>query len=199
MAVGDVCTLRIVGRYQAQNIVNTLHYEISDQAATEHVVLGALCEVWASDVGPAFLARHIDTYELIGLKAFRESGVPKVPAYVDYGTNGSVVGIEVPSLVGRVITLYTNSAFYRRRGRLQISGADTTMFNVDDGSVTDVERDLLQVLADLLIVELAAAGNAFNLCIPATDQLALEPIVAARGRKTPSVTRSRRVKNFLIG
>lgn len=199
MAVDDVVGLHIVGRYQGQNIVNNLSYQIAAQVLNELTILQDLCEQWDTTVKAAWVARHIDTYTLVGLKAFNLVGAAKLPGFKAIGTAGSVVGTEEPAPLCRVITLYTASAKYRRRGRVQLSGGDTAMFDDDDGSVTDAEQTALEAVGDILREPLTDAGNTFTPCIPANATDPVEEIVDARPRKTPSLIRSRRIRQFLIG
>lgn len=199
MAVQDVCILRIVGRYQSQNIVNTLHWQIVSQSSDDQAVLASLCLAFQADIETAWLARHIDSYELIGYKAFVQSGAAKTPAYVPRGQYGVVVGTEVPAAVCRTITLYTADAKHRRRGRLMLSGGEFAQFNIDDGAVTSAEMALLGTLGSFFLEVIENGGDEFRCCIPATATDAVQSINAATGRATPSIVRSRRVRNFLIG
>lgn len=199
MAVDDVSLIRIVGRYQNQNIVNTLHWKHTAQASTEVYILETLISQFSTAVEGAWLAAHIDTYELVGYKAFRVSGAAKIPAYENRGNNGTVTGTEVPSNVCRTITLYTASANHRRRGRVMLSGSETTMFSTADGSLTTADVALLQAIGDLLDAGLAGGGDEFSVCLPATDALPVELITKSVGRVTPSAIKSRRVSQYLIG
>jgi hypothetical protein len=199
MATADTCVMRICGRFQEQNIVNTLHYFIWNQTSDEQSVLAALNALWVLDIQAAWLARHSDAYELIGIKSFRVDGVPKVPGFRPIGAAGLVTGSAVLSFASRVITFYTSSSNYRRRGRLQLSGGESLMFSLDDGSVVSDELDLLDVLGDLLREPLVQGDEEFHLCIPPTDVLPVEDVIATKARVTPGVMRSRRVKNFFIG
>lgn len=199
MAVDDVVTLRVVGRYQSQNIVNTLHYQIAAQAANEQTVLDNLLIGWEADLEVLWLARHLDTYELVGLKAFNKVGAAKTPAFRAIATAGSVVGEEVPSSVCRTLTLYTASAKHRRRGRLMLSGTAVAMLETDDGAVTSMEQASLDTLGTTLLATIEQAGDEFNLVIPATAVDPVEPITDAKGRPTPSLIKSRRIREFLVG
>lgn len=199
MAVQDIVTLRIVGRYQSQNIVNTLHYRITDQAAAEKDILDNLISQWDTAIQAAWLARCIDSYMMVGYKAFNHTGVGKTPAFLHQGSLGTVTGEEVPSPVCRTITLYTGSANYRRRGRVMLSGGETAMFNITDGAVSNSEVTALQTLADLLIVPLASGGDEFQLGLPPTGASSWDDFVSARPRVTPALISSRRVSQFLIG
>lgn len=199
MAVNDVVSLRIVGRYQDQNIVNTTHWEIIEQAAEEELILAQMLATWEADIQASWLARHIDSYELVGIKGFNKAGAAKTPAFSSIGANGTVDGEEVPSCVCRTITLYTHSANHRRHGRLMLSGGATSMFDTDDGSVSTVEITALTALGGTFETGLSAAGNSFKLCIPATDVLPMETVFDSIGRETPSVVTSRRIRQFLIG
>lgn len=199
MAVDDIVGMHIVGRYQSQNIVNNLHFKITAQDTTEDLILNALCILWDTTLTTEWLSHHIDTYSLIGIKAFNKEGVAKRPGFKSIGSPGTVVGSEVPSPVCRVLTLYTDSAKYRRRGRVQLSGADTTMFNDTDGAVTDAEITSLGDLADLLAAEISDGNDTFFPCLPANLVDPVESVVAVVPRKTPSLISSRRVRQFLIG
>lgn len=199
MAIGDVFTLRVVGRYQAQNIVNTLHYQITDQAAGEQNILESFLDSWDTNVEASWVARHLDTYELIGLKAFADGGAAKTPAFLALGTPGSVVGEEVPAAVCRTITLYTESANSRRRGRVMLSGTAVSQLETDDGSVTAAEVALLTALGETLTTTLSGGGDEAVLCIPANATAGAEIIVDSRGRVTPALISSRRIDQFLIG
>lgn len=199
MSVGDVCVLRIVGRYQQQNCVSSLHYRITAQTSPDLDVLEKLIEDWADKIEIAWLAAHIDTYELVGYKAFRVDGTAKVPAYNNRGMNGTVTGDEVPSNICRTITLYTASANHRRRGRVMLSGSYQAAFLPTDGSLTTAAVGQLQTIGNLLQAELAETGDTFELVLPASGALPIELVVSAKGRVTPSALKSRRVKQYLIG
>lgn len=199
MAIDDIVGVHVVGRYQAQNIVNTLHYKIVGQTVTDHQILDLLCQAWDNTITAAWLARHIDSYELVGLRAFSKSGDNKRPGILAIGDPGVVTGVECPSPVCRVITMYTDSANYRRHGRLQLSGCDTLMFNDADGAVTTTEITALGTLADLLIDTLVQDEESFAPVLPPSGELLVEPITAVLVRKTPSLIRSRRVRGFSIG
>ena len=199
MAADDVIVLRIVGRYQQQNIVNTLHYQIADQISSELEVLGKFITDWATAVETAWLAAHIDTYELIGYKAFGVTGAAKIPAYQNRGSNGTVTGDEVPSNVCRTITLYTGSSNHRRRGRVMLSGSYVFAFNDTDGALSTAAVALLQTIGDLLDSTLSGVDDEFDLCLPATDANPVVLVTKALGRVTPSAVKSRRVSQYLIG
>lgn len=199
MAQTDEVTLRVVGRYQDQNIVNTLVYRIIDQAVGELSVLWELLDQWSQDIKATWLGRHVDDYELVGLKAFNRTGPAKTPAFMAIGENGAVVGDGLPASVCRTITLYTASTNHRRRGRVMLSGSADTTIEVGDGSVTSAEITLLDALGALLLQPLGDAGDVFQLGIPSTDLLNFEDIVDAKGRETPALIRSRRIRQFLIG
>lgn len=199
MAVNDEVTVRVVGRYQAQNIVNTLHYEIIEQAAEEKDILSELLTVWATTLKVQWLARHLDTYQLVGLKAFNKEGAAKTPAFSSLGDSGTVVGDEVASVVCRTITLYTASDNHRHRGRIMLSGSGTGMFDDADGSVSTVEIAALTALGGAFESGLSAVGNSFRFVLGSTLTHGVFPIVDSAGRETPSVLRSRRIKQFLIG
>lgn len=199
MAVGDECTVRVVGRYQDQNIVNTLHYRIVGQNVGEQLVLKSLLNIWETNIKAAWLARHSDAYKLIGLKAFRKTGAAKTPAFNTVDTSGDVVGTELPSSVCRTITLYTNSAKHRRRGRIMLSGTDNAHIDANDGSVATAEITLLTTLGTTMLAPMAVAGDEFQLGLPSTATDGWEDITDAKGRETPSSVTSRRIRQFLIG
>lgn len=199
MAEGDIVSLRVVGRYEQQNIVNTLHYQVVSQAEAEQDVLDLLCTIWDGQISGIWVARHSDGYTLVGVKAFNHTGVAKRPGFLAIGDAGTVVANLMLPHTCRTITLYTDSANHRRRGRVMLSGSVDSMFDSTDGSVTAVERIALEVLGDLLMAILSSNGNSFQLCIPPTDVLPEEVITSTRGRVTPSVVTTRRIRQFLIG
>lgn len=199
MAVSDECILRIVGRYQSQNIVNTMHYRITDQASGEPSVLDSMCAAWNTALTSAWVARHLDSYELIGLKAFRKTGAAKTPGFRSIGTAGGVVGDELPAFVCRTITLYTASTNSRRRGRVMLSGSDAAMFEDGDGSLTATELTALETLGNLLIANITNAGDEFEPGLPAVAPDTWQAFTDDKPRETPSSIRSRRIRQFLVG
>jgi hypothetical protein len=199
MAVDDVVGCHVCGRYQSQNIVNTLHFKITQQTVTDHQILQLLAVAWDQAVSTIWLARHIDSYLLIGAKFFSVTGQNKRPGIVEIGNAGSVVGSEVPSPMCRVLTMYTDSDNFRRRGRLMISGCDTAMFDDTDGSVTSAERTALSSLADVLMDPVTVDEESMIPCIPPTATAPVETITSVLPRKTPACIRSRRVRGFNIG
>lgn len=200
MANDDVSVLRIVGRYQQQNCVSSLHYQHSNQEDNNELeTLQALITAWQTACEAAWLAVHIDTYTLVGYKAFRVTGAAKVPAYTNREQNGTVDDAEVPSNICRTITLFTTSANHRRRGRVMLSGSGQSMFNQADGSVTTAEVAILQTLGDLLETTLVDGNDEWDIVLPATDALPVENVVRCLARVTPSTLKSRRVKQYLIG
>ncbi|MCK4958866.1 MAG: hypothetical protein KAT00_05690 [Planctomycetes bacterium] len=199
MAINDVSVLRAVGRYQQQNCVSSFHYRHTAQVTDELEILNDLITAWANLIETEWLAAHIDTYELIGYKAFRVTGASKVPAYQNRAANGTVTGLEVPSNICRTITMYTASTNHRRRGRVMLSGSEQAMFLESDGSLTTASVALLQSIADYLDSGLTSGSDTFELVLPATDALPVEAVVKSVGRVTPSALKSRRVKQYLIG
>lgn len=199
MASGDTLQVRVVGRYQDQNIVNTLHYLINTQDVPEEDVCQNLAQLWDNDLTDKWVARHLDTYMLVGLKCFQVDGASKVPSFVSINTAGDVVGEEVAAAVCRTITLYTGSTNSRRRGRVMLSGSAVAQFNTGDGAVTTAEQTLLTGLGTDLVTPLVVGESSFSLCIPPTSTLDAEVVINAVGRVTPSLIKSRRVKQFLIG
>lgn len=202
MAVLDIIGLQIHGRYQNQNIVNTIHYQITEQVSNENDVLQQLVDNWVFINRGAWIGRHIDTYTLMGLKGFSVTGDNKRPGIAHIADAGLVTGTEVPSPVCRVLTLYTNSDNYRRRGRVMLSGSETLQFEDSDGSVTAAEIVLMEVLGASLIVDIDGEGdNAQPGLAPVAGPPALpfEAFTSVLGRKTPALIRSRRVRSFGIG
>lgn len=199
MAIQDVVILKIVGRYQQQNIVNTLHYQIVDQASAEKEVLDNLILAFQGAIETAWLARHISTYSLVGYKAFNKTGPAKTPSFVAVGSPGAVVGTEMPAAMCRTITLYTADAKHRRRGRIMLSGGAAAQFNTTDGAVTTAETALLGTLGQFFEAIIDNGGDEFRACIPAAGVDSAQGIVDTKGRATPSIVRSRRIRQFLIG
>lgn len=199
MAVDDIIGIQIHGRYQQQNIVNLIHYQITEQTFDEMTILGNLCVAWETANKTAWLARHIDTYSLMGLKAFSLTGDNKLPGIRHIDEAGAVVGTEAPSPLCRTLTLYTGSDNYRRRGRVMLSGSADTMFNDDDGAVTDAELTALVTLGTALLDDVGSGGN---VCVPGLAPngiLPYERYIGVLARKTPALIRSRRVRGFSIG
>lgn len=199
MATDDVSVLRVIGRYQSQNIVNTLHYKHQEQVSIDTEVLDSLVTGWLTNHETEWVGRHIDTYTLIGIKAFRATGTAKVPYGVRQDTAGTVVGEEEVSSCCRTITFYTASSNHRRHGRVMLSGTAVSMIATSDGSVNSTEALALDALGASLITEIFSGGDEFRLCIPPTDVLPTEIVTAARARSTPASIRSRRIKRFYIG
>lgn len=199
MSVGDISVLRVVGRFQDQNIVNTIHYYHEDQVSPDTEILQLLCGAWDDTIKGLWLARHSDAYELIGLKAYRSFGSAKIPGFLLIGTAGGVTGTPILSFASRVVTLYTASSNFRRRGRLMLSGGEAAMFDATDGAVDATEVGLMQVLGDLVIAPLVQSGDTWRASLPPTEQLPFELFTGATARSTPGVIRSRRVKRFFIG
>ncbi|GAI77991.1 unnamed protein product, partial [marine sediment metagenome] len=107
--------------------------------------------------------------------------------------------VGAPSPLCRVITLYTDSDNYRKRGRVMLSGSALDMFNATDGSVTDGEISSLATLADLLIDPINFDEEAVSPYLLPIAEVEGEAITAALARKTPALIRSRRVRGFSIG
>lgn len=199
MAVDDVAVLRIVGNYQQQNIVNTMHYKISVQANGDEDQWQELCDEWWSLHGTNWLDRHIDTYELVGLKAFTVKGNTRPPGERSINVNGNVVGTPQVAFCCRTITFYGDSANPRRRGRLMLSGGDELMFEDSRGSVTSGEVIALTALGAGMLAAIIGGDNTY---VPVLFQKLPETVtglIQAKGRSTPSTVRSRRIRRFLIG
>lgn len=199
MAAGDVAVLRAVGRFQDQNVVNTFHYEITDQGGPEAAQWQELADEWESTNAAAWLARHSDAYELIGIKVFTIKGDSQPPGFASVRLNGDVVGDPQESFICRTVTLYTDNANHRVRGRLMFSGGDEAMFDDTDGSVTGAEIALLNTLVDGFLTPIAGPDNTYKMVLYNKLLDVINNIIAVRGRITPSVVRSRRIRQFLIG
>lgn len=199
MAVGDIAVMRLVGRYQLQNVVNTLHYEIIEQPAEQVDQWQVLADDWATANATLWLGRHVDEYTLIGIKVFTRAGQTLPPGFATIGTAGSVVAAGNDALVCRTITLYSTNPNYRVRGRLQLSGGAQTMFDVTTGEVTQTEVDALDTLGAQLLQDINETLTHFKMVLWNPTLLQKNDLVEAKGRVTPSVIRSRRARQFNIG
>ena len=199
MASGDECTLRIVGRYQEQNIVNTMHYRISSQASSDLLILKQLVSGWLSNYQSAWTNCHVDDYELIGIKAFGKTGTAKTPAFSAVSASGAVTGDGHPAFVCRTITLYTADPKHRRRGRLMLSGTPVSHIDTTDGSLTASAETIMNALAAALIGTLSVGSDEFQPGIPAVGTDTWQDFVDYLSRQTPSAVTSRRIRQFLIG
>lgn len=199
MAVGDIAILNIVGRYQSQNIVTTLHYEVITQGSDEEAILGALCTQWKATHESGLVAQLNDQMTIIGYKAFNKVGSATVPGYVDSGTAGTVVDTGLPAFVNKTITLYTASAKYRRRGRFTMSGVSEGELVASDGSILPATLTIMASFGAALLVNVSGGGDEWRLCIPAVGADPVEPIVGVLARPKPTILKSRRIREFLIG
>lgn len=199
MAVSDIIGVQIHGRYQGQNIVNVMHYRITAQETGEDDILYDFALAWETTFKTTWLARHIDTYKLMGVKFFNLTGVNKRPGIQHIDDPGVVTGTETPSPVCRVVTLYTASTNFRRRGRLMLSGSEDLMFNDDDGGVTNTEITSMENFGTQLIANLVADADVCEPGLAPAGVLPFEPFTSAMGRKTPALLRSRRIRGFAIG
>ncbi|GAI79149.1 unnamed protein product, partial [marine sediment metagenome] len=197
MAVDDIIGIRIVGRYQQQNIVSVMHYKIMEQVSDEHNILETFADMWETEHKAGWLGLHVDTYSLIGLRAFSLTGDNKRPGIVHIDDAGTVALDESPSPLCRVITLYTDSDNYRRRGRIQLSGATVSDFNQLDGAVNTTLQGNLTTFGSALIQDLDEGGDVFKPGLAPTDVLPFEAFTSALGRATPSLIRSRRIRGML--
>lgn len=195
----DVAILRVVGRYQDQNIVNNFHYVLLNIEPPDPFALTNLATFWATDIGPDWLARHSLQYTLVGVKAFIAKGDAAVPGFHNVDLPGEVSGDPQESYVCRTITRYTNDPNPRVRGRAMLSGGTEDMFDDKDGSVTETEILALAPLITLLDAPISGGGANWFPCVynKVADRTAL--IDNSVARITPSVIRSRRVKQYLIG
>lgn len=199
MAVQDECTLRIIGRYQSQNIVNTMHYRITAQSTDDKDILDQLCALWATANQSEWLGCHSTAYELIGLKAFGKTGTSKTPGIQSVGEDGTRSGSPMVASVCRTITLYTADVKHRRRGRVMLSGSITEDFEADDGSLTTAALTLLTALGAKLITTLSGGGDEFKPGIPAAGADTWQDFVDKLARERPSQVGTRRVREFYIG
>jgi len=199
MAISDELTLRIVGRYQSQNIVNTLHYRIVDQTSSDLAICESLVEGWDTAMRTLWCGVHIDTYTLVGLKCFRKTGTAKTPHFKLVTSVGTVAGDEVPSPICRCITLYTADSKSRRRGRIMLSGSEAGMFNTSDGAVSASQISNLETMMATLIQNIDHSSDEFELGIPAANGDSFQAITDSKPRVTPAVVTSRRIRQFLIG
>lgn len=199
MAVDDIAVLRIVGRYQDQNIVNTMHYKVDTQTTGDEQLWDDLVNGFWTAHNTLWTGRHSDAYEWVGLKAFTRRGDTRPPGERTIGVSGDVVGTPQVSFCCRTITFYSDDPNPRRRGRLMLSGGDEAMFWDVDGAVTSGEIILLTALGVQLMDNITENGNVFEpiLYAKATDNVS--GLVAAKGRSTPSSVRSRRIRRMLIG
>lgn len=199
MAVGDVAVLRIVGRYQSQNIINTMHYRIVVQANGDTEAWQELVDEWWTNFGSVWTARHIDAYELVGLKAFTVKGVTRPPGERSLNVPGDVVGTPQVSFACRTVTFYSASSNPRRRGRLMLSGGDEGMFEDSVGSVVTGEVIALTAMGTSLLANITSGDNQYEPVLYQKLPETISELVAAKGRVTPSSVRSRRIRRFLIG
>jgi hypothetical protein len=82
---------------------------------------------------------------------------------------------------------------------MMLSGGTESMFDDTDGSVTPTEIGALSVLIGLLIDPLESGGDKFQLVLYNKTLDVISSLTAIKARVTPSVLRSRRIRQFLIG
>ncbi len=199
MPVGDIAVMRIVGRFQDQNIVNTQHWRVTTQGSGDEELWDQLCVEWTVTNGPLWLARMSDQYQLQGTKAFTVKGGSVPPGTSISAVSGDVAGDPQEAFVCRTITFYTDNANPRRRGRLMLSGGAENMFDDTDGSVASLEVGLLSILGANLMEDMISTDNTYELVFFQKSPEVIALPIKARGRLTPSILRSRRVKQFIIG
>lgn len=199
MAVNDIAVLRIVGRYQSQNIVNSMHYLVEAQSTGDEQLWDDLVNAWFTAFNTSWPARHIEEYNWVGLKAFTVRGDTRPPGERSVSLAGTLTGNPQVAFVCRTITFYTDSANARRRGRLMLSGGGEDLFEDSIGSVTTGEVIALTTLGTALMATLSENSNDFKpiLYDKATDTVS--NLILAKGRSTPSAITSRRIRRFLIG
>lgn len=73
------------------------------------------------------------------------------------------------------------------------------MFDDTDGSVASLEVGLLTVLGANLMENIISVDNTYELVFFQKSPEVIALPIKARGRLTPSILRSRRVKQFIIG
>lgn len=199
MSANDVAVVRVVGRFQDQNISNSFHYVLLSIDPPDNEALQNLATFWYTDIGAAWLARHSDAYELIGVKAFVAKGDASIPGYYNVGVSGDVVGDPQESYVCRTITRYTGNINPRVRGRAQLSGAVETMFDDADGAVTATEVTALAPLITLLDGNITGGGASWFPCLYDKVLDSTNLIILSKARVTPSLIRSRRIRQYSIG
>ena len=199
MATGDNIQLRVVGRYQDQNIVNNFCYNLENQVTGDQDILEQACIDWDTQMRSAWLAAHHTTYTLVGLKAFRINGTPKTPGFSTIGQPGTRSGTAAPNFVCRTITLYSTSTNFRRRGRAMLSGSIVEDFDVTDGSLTVGAKAVLDTLGALLSNGFAPAVDGYSPILKPNGALPEVPIVDYASRETPSSVTRRRIRQYLIG
>lgn len=199
MAVDDIAVLRVVGNYQEQNVVNTMHYRITDQGGADVDQWQELCQEWSAAYQVDWLARHIDSYNLVGIKAFTAKGDTRPPGELTIGNAGTVIGDPVFAFVCRTITFYGDSGNARRRGRLMLSGGEDTQFTASRGAVSAGEIIALTALGTSLLNIITTGDNTYAPVLFQKLPETVTALVQAKGRVTPSTIRSRRVRKFLIG
>lgn len=199
MAVGDVAVLRVLGTYQNQNIVNTLHYRIITEGSTPQSRLDSLCQQWSTDLQAVWIAAHIDTYELSATQANLVKGNAIPPGEFLIAAAGTVSGVPSPAVNCRTITLYSDSSNHRRRGRVMLSGSDDGDFAAGTGIVVSGAMILMQAIGDALLDSIEPTGDEWALVLydKATDTTS--DIIKAKARPTMSVVTSRRGRPFDFG
>jgi hypothetical protein len=199
MAVGDIAVLRIVGRYQQQNIVNTMHYRLSVQSTDDAQLWNDLVQAWYNTHSAAWIAEHVDTYTWVGLKAFTAKGDTRPPGERAGAGAGTVAETPAPAFVCRTITFYSDSANPRVRGRLMLSGTSDEMLHDDDGAVVDGQIITMTALGEDLLATIEENGNEYEPVLYNRTADTFANLIAAKGRVTPSSIRSRRIRRMLIG
>lgn len=202
MGVGDTIALKIVGRLQSQNIVQTLHYKVTAQTVADTAICDELCSAWSTTHQAAFLALISEDYELVGYKAFCVSGATLIPGQAVVGDNGTVVGESLPASVAKTITLYPEDVAMKHRGRFMIPGGTANHFDNDDGGVVAAQITSMQALGNALVAGCDnGAGDEFQLVIWGDQGGGNEAfdISVAKARRTPANIRSRRIRELLIG
>lgn len=197
MAVGSILRMSVLGVYQDQNIVNTIHVKVIEQQCDE-VDLATKVAGTFIDVETYWLAVHNQYYQYKGTVVVGTAGSSTIPGYYPRDLPGVVAQDPLLSSIARVITLYGAADNAKIRGRLMLSGASQGDIDETDGRV-NISMGLNTLAA---LMKQAWTNVQFVTVVPViytkSTQLARE-VIKAVPRPTPGVIRSRRIRNFMVG
>jgi len=201
MATNDILALKVHGVYQKQNIVQTLHYKVTQQSCSDWVLLGRLCDAWNTAHTTDWLGNHNSDYLLAGIRAdmaFSNNGTLP-PGYLGLDAPGTVTDNPLPSYICGCVTCYVNSPNPRHRGRIMFSGRTEPEYT-ENGQMTLLAVSALEDLVAALWQDTLEGDDCqFQLGIFSKANQALHEIVKSQGAYTPALLRSRRVRQFNIG
>lgn len=159
MPFNEIYRLRVYQRLHTAQVVNVLHFVQDDPLPTRGPL--ELAQDFATNMRPTLIARAVNEmlFEYVEVQSLIPFSGGPVTANFPTSTTGTATGTSASATLAEVITVYSERAGRRGRGRMYLAGAPSAASAITAGLWQTVQTTRTQAYATALATRYIGAAH----------------------------------------